>query len=146
MGLRRDRARPWLRNSTSRLCTPQLASPSQRPHARPSPPGTRPLYPSLTRFVGRLVGKALYDGQLIDAYFTRSFYKHMLGQVGGGGALRFCGKTGGGGAGSPLGAFSSHPSLGGLSTRRPLAPLLNPPPHALNPTSATPPAPDVCGP
>jgi hypothetical protein len=33
--------------------------------------------------VGRLVGKALYDGQLIDAYFTRSFYKHMLGQVGG---------------------------------------------------------------
>lgn len=31
------------------------------------------------RFVGRIVGKALYDGQLIDAYFTRSFYKHMLG-------------------------------------------------------------------
>jgi E3 ubiquitin-protein ligase HUWE1 len=26
------------------------------------------------------VGKALHDGQLIDAYFTRSFYKHMLGQ------------------------------------------------------------------
>jgi E3 ubiquitin-protein ligase HUWE1 len=23
------------------------------------------------KFVGRLVGKALYDGQLIDAYFTR---------------------------------------------------------------------------
>ena len=32
------------------------------------------------RFVGRLVGKALFDGQSIDAYFTRSFYKHMLGQ------------------------------------------------------------------
>lgn len=32
------------------------------------------------KFVGRVVGKALYDGQLIDAYFTRSFYKHMLGQ------------------------------------------------------------------
>ncbi|EFJ46920.1 hypothetical protein VOLCADRAFT_75266 [Volvox carteri f. nagariensis] len=31
------------------------------------------------RFVGRVVGKALYDGQLIDAYFTRSFYKHLLG-------------------------------------------------------------------
>jgi hypothetical protein len=27
------------------------------------------------------VGKALHDGQLIDAYFTRTFYKHMLGQV-----------------------------------------------------------------
>lgn len=25
------------------------------------------------------MGKALHDGQLIDAYFTRSFYKHMLG-------------------------------------------------------------------
>eukprot|EP00210_Caulerpa_lentillifera_P005107 g4879.t1 len=32
------------------------------------------------RFVGRLVGKALYDGQLVDAHFTRSFYKHMLNQ------------------------------------------------------------------
>ena len=31
------------------------------------------------KFVGRVIGKALYDGQLIDAYFTRSFYKHMLG-------------------------------------------------------------------
>ena len=31
------------------------------------------------RFVGRIIGKALHDGQLIDAYFTRSFYKHMLG-------------------------------------------------------------------
>jgi hypothetical protein len=38
--------------------------------------------PWLHRFVGRLVGKALHDGQLIDAYFTRTFYKHMLGQVG----------------------------------------------------------------
>ena len=31
------------------------------------------------KFVGRILGKALYDGQLIDAFFTRSFYKHMLG-------------------------------------------------------------------
>lgn len=31
------------------------------------------------KFVGRIIGKALYDGQLIDAFFTRSFYKHMLG-------------------------------------------------------------------
>lgn len=27
------------------------------------------------RFVGRIVGKAIYDGQRLDAYFTRSFYK-----------------------------------------------------------------------
>ena len=32
------------------------------------------------RFVGRVVGKALHDGQFVDAYFTRSFYKHCLGQ------------------------------------------------------------------
>jgi E3 ubiquitin-protein ligase HUWE1 len=30
-------------------------------------------------FVGRFIGKAIYDGHLIDAYFTRSFYKHILG-------------------------------------------------------------------
>lgn len=31
------------------------------------------------KFVGLFVAKALYDGQLLDAYFTRSFYKHILG-------------------------------------------------------------------
>ena len=30
------------------------------------------------KFVGRIVGKALYDGLFVDAYFTRSLYKHML--------------------------------------------------------------------
>lgn len=30
------------------------------------------------RFVGRLVGKALWEDVQMDAYFTRSFYKHML--------------------------------------------------------------------
>eukprot|EP00828_Plagiopyla_frontata_P016612 TRINITY_DN2178_c0_g1_i2.p1 TRINITY_DN2178_c0_g1~~TRINITY_DN2178_c0_g1_i2.p1 ORF type:complete len:678 (+),score=133.34 TRINITY_DN2178_c0_g1_i2:1511-3544(+) len=32
------------------------------------------------KFIGRVVGKALYDEFLLDAFFTRSFYKHMLGQ------------------------------------------------------------------
>jgi E3 ubiquitin-protein ligase HUWE1 len=32
------------------------------------------------KFIGRVIGKALYDGYLLDSYFTRSFYKHMLGQ------------------------------------------------------------------
>lgn len=32
------------------------------------------------KFVGHVVGKALLDNQIIDAHFTRSFYKHMLGQ------------------------------------------------------------------
>ncbi|KAK2437714.1 E3 ubiquitin-protein ligase UPL1 [Trifolium repens] len=34
---------------------------------------------SYFKFVGRVVGKALFDGQLLDVYFTRSFYKHILG-------------------------------------------------------------------
>lgn len=31
------------------------------------------------KFVGRVIGKAICDGQLLDAHFTRSFYKHILG-------------------------------------------------------------------
>ena len=31
------------------------------------------------KFVGRIIGKALHDGLLLDCYFTRSFYKHILG-------------------------------------------------------------------
>ncbi len=30
-------------------------------------------------FVGRILGKAISDGRLLDCHFTRSFYKHMLG-------------------------------------------------------------------
>ncbi|KAJ7557451.1 hypothetical protein O6H91_05G127400 [Diphasiastrum complanatum] len=33
---------------------------------------------SYFKFVGRVVAKALFDGQLLDAHFTRSFYKHIL--------------------------------------------------------------------
>lgn len=32
------------------------------------------------RFVGKLMGKALLEKQLMDVHFTRSFYKHVLGQ------------------------------------------------------------------
>ena len=32
------------------------------------------------KFVGRFIAKALLDGELLDCYFTRSFYKHILGQ------------------------------------------------------------------
>ncbi|KAK4359158.1 hypothetical protein RND71_021387 [Anisodus tanguticus] len=34
---------------------------------------------SYFKFVGRVVGKALFDCQLLDVHFTRSFYKHILG-------------------------------------------------------------------
>ena len=39
-----------------------------------------PDYLSYFRFVGRLVGKALFDDILLNAYFTRPIYKHLLGQ------------------------------------------------------------------
>ncbi|XP_018898771.2 E3 ubiquitin-protein ligase HUWE1 isoform X2 [Bemisia tabaci] len=31
------------------------------------------------KFVGRVIAKAIYDNKLLDCYFTRSFYKHILG-------------------------------------------------------------------
>jgi len=31
------------------------------------------------KFVGQIVGKALLDGYMLDAHFTRAFYKHILG-------------------------------------------------------------------
>ena len=31
------------------------------------------------KFIGRIIGKAICDGFLLDAHFTRSFYKHILG-------------------------------------------------------------------
>ncbi|KAI9282595.1 hypothetical protein BY458DRAFT_552211 [Sporodiniella umbellata] len=37
-----------------------------------------PDHLSFFKFVGRVIGKAIYDGRLLDAYFTRSFYKHIL--------------------------------------------------------------------
>mmetsp|Transcript_22326 Transcript_22326/g.19199 ORF Transcript_22326/g.19199 Transcript_22326/m.19199 type:complete len:449 (-) Transcript_22326:408-1754(-) len=32
------------------------------------------------KFVGKFIAKALFDGYLLECYFTRSFYKHILGQ------------------------------------------------------------------
>lgn len=32
------------------------------------------------KFAGRIVAKAIYDNKLLDCFFTRSFYKHILGK------------------------------------------------------------------
>ncbi|ORX45978.1 hypothetical protein BCR36DRAFT_332465 [Piromyces finnis] len=37
-----------------------------------------PDHLSFFKFVGRIIGKAIYDGRCLDCYFTRSFYKHIL--------------------------------------------------------------------
>jgi len=36
---------------------------------------------SLFRFVGRIIGKALNEGQLLDCYFVKALYKMMLGDT-----------------------------------------------------------------
>lgn len=35
---------------------------------------------SFFKFIGRLIGKAIFDGRLLDAYFNRAFYKQILGR------------------------------------------------------------------
>jgi len=35
---------------------------------------------SFFKFVGRIIGKAIFDGRLLDAYFARSLYRQMLGK------------------------------------------------------------------
>jgi E3 ubiquitin-protein ligase HUWE1 len=39
-----------------------------------------PDHLSFFTFIGRIVAKAMYDDCKLEAYFTRSFYKHMLGK------------------------------------------------------------------
>eukprot|EP00731_Ephydatia_muelleri_P024602 Em0016g873a len=41
--------------------------------------GVNPDHLSYFRFAGRLMGLAIYHQQLLSVYFTRSFYKHILG-------------------------------------------------------------------
>ncbi|XP_041429057.1 E3 ubiquitin-protein ligase HUWE1 isoform X4 [Xenopus laevis] len=39
-----------------------------------------PNHLSYFKFVGRIVAKAVYDNRLLECYFTRSFYKHIMGK------------------------------------------------------------------
>ena len=46
----------------------------------PSPTSTLTgVEPGVFKFIGRIVGKALFDGCYLDAHFTRAFYKQMIG-------------------------------------------------------------------
>ena len=40
-----------------------------------------PDHLSYFRFAGRLMGLAIFHQQLLSVYFTRSFYKHILGEL-----------------------------------------------------------------
>ncbi|KAF8973258.1 hypothetical protein BDZ97DRAFT_1912814 [Flammula alnicola] len=39
-----------------------------------------PEHLSFFKFVGRVIGKAIYDGRLLDAHFARSLYRQLLGK------------------------------------------------------------------
>ena len=39
-----------------------------------------PEHLSFFKFVGRVIGKAIYDGRLLDAYFARSLHRQILGK------------------------------------------------------------------
>ncbi|SPP78575.1 E3 ubiquitin-protein ligase HUWE1 isoform X2 [Drosophila guanche] len=39
-----------------------------------------PNHLSYFKFVGRVIAKAVHDNKLLECYFTRSFYKHILGK------------------------------------------------------------------
>jgi E3 ubiquitin-protein ligase HUWE1 len=39
-----------------------------------------PEHLAFFKFVGRVIGKAIFDGRLLDAYFARSFYRQLLGK------------------------------------------------------------------
>jgi E3 ubiquitin-protein ligase HUWE1 len=39
-----------------------------------------PEHLSFFKFVGRVIGKAIYDGRLLEAYFARSLYRQLLGK------------------------------------------------------------------
>jgi E3 ubiquitin-protein ligase HUWE1 len=47
---------------------------------QPSPKSyINPHHLVLFKFVGRIVGKAMHDGFIMEAFFTPAFYKHILG-------------------------------------------------------------------
>ncbi|KAI9228076.1 MAG: hypothetical protein DHS80DRAFT_27367 [Piptocephalis tieghemiana] len=77
--------REWLSVLATQIFDPNNAlfrpSPVDRVTYQPNPDsGINPDHLQFFTFVGRVIGKALRDGRLIDAHFTRSFYKHMLGK------------------------------------------------------------------
>ena len=76
--------REWYMLLAREMFNPEVAlfelSPSGDGAYQPfSNSGINELHLSYFKFIGRIIGKAVYDGYLVDAHFTRPFYKHMLG-------------------------------------------------------------------
>ncbi|PIK62776.1 hypothetical protein BSL78_00227 [Apostichopus japonicus] len=57
-------------------------SPGDRVTYIPNPSShCNPNHLSYFKFVGRIIAKAIYDNKLLECYFSRSFYKHILGKA-----------------------------------------------------------------
>ena len=75
-------SREWYQILAKQIFNPDYALFARSAEGTSFQPFTAPLEEDshrLYKFVGTVIGKALFDGQLFDAHFTRSFYKHILG-------------------------------------------------------------------
>jgi len=76
--------REWFLSLSKEMLNPNYALFKPAAHGsafQPSPQSNiNPDHLKFFKFVGRIIGKALHDGYMLDCYFTRSFYKHLLGQ------------------------------------------------------------------
>lgn len=75
--------REWYNELSKEIFNPNYALfiPAANGYAyQPSPFSTvNTEHLSYFKFIGKMFGRALLDGNLMDAHFTRSFYKHMTG-------------------------------------------------------------------
>lgn len=78
--------REWFMIMSREMFNPNYAlfttSPGDRVTYQPNPSSNcNSNHLSYFKFVGRIVAKAIYDNKLLDCFFTRSFYKHILGKA-----------------------------------------------------------------
>ncbi|KAJ1758746.1 E3 ubiquitin-protein ligase tom1 [Coemansia sp. RSA 1591] len=78
-------SREWFQALARQMFNPDYAlfkpSAAGRVTYQPNPQSwANPEHLLYFRFVGRIIGKAIVDQRVLDAYFTRSFYKHILGR------------------------------------------------------------------
>ncbi|KAJ2742153.1 E3 ubiquitin-protein ligase tom1, partial [Coemansia sp. BCRC 34301] len=78
-------SREWFQALARQMFNPDYAlfkpSAAGRVTYQPNPQSwVNPDHLQYFKFVGRIIGKAIVDQRVLDAYFTRSFYKHILGR------------------------------------------------------------------
>ena len=78
-------AREWFTVLSRQIINPDYAlfkaTAVDRMNYQPNPASyVNPEHLSYFKFIGRIIGKAIFDNRLLDCHFTRSFYKHILGR------------------------------------------------------------------